>query len=80
MPFILMLALWLPAPALAQQQAATTDPPRMWSGDVTVGSYFVPDDWYLQPTMIADRGRLHLESRYNYEDRESLSTHLPAGR
>jgi hypothetical protein len=31
------------------------------------------DDWFLQPTVVADRGRLHLESRYAYEDRESLS-------
>src|SRR5262249_37294477 len=28
---------------------------------------------YVQPTMTADRGPLHLEGRYNYEDRESLS-------
>jgi hypothetical protein len=28
---------------------------------------------YLQPTLTADRGALHLEGRYNYEDRESAS-------
>lgn len=28
---------------------------------------------YVQPTIRADRERLHLETRYAYEDRESLS-------
>jgi hypothetical protein len=29
----------------------------------------VPDDAdFLQPTVTADRGKLHLEARYNYED------------
>jgi hypothetical protein len=28
---------------------------------------------YVQPTLAADRGRLHLESRYNYEDRRTVS-------
>jgi hypothetical protein len=27
----------------------------------------------VQPTVFADRGRLHLEARYNYEDRETGS-------
>jgi hypothetical protein len=69
----LVLAPWMTALATAQQQAVTTDSPAGWSSELTVGSYFVPDEWYLQPTVLADRGRLHLESRYNYEDRESLS-------
>jgi hypothetical protein len=32
-------------------------------------AYFVPDDQnYVQPTLEADRGALHLEGRFNYED------------
>jgi hypothetical protein len=59
--------------ALAQEPETAT-PARLWSGDITVGTYFLPgDDWFLQPTAVVDRGRLHLESRYNYEDRDSLS-------
>ena len=59
---------------LVQQQPLTTAPAQTWSIDVTVGGYFLPDnDQYVQPTVIADRGRLHLESRYAYEDRASLS-------
>lgn len=36
--------------------------------------YILPGETnYLQPTLTADRGALHLEARYNYEDRETGS-------
>src|SRR5512134_2556487 len=70
---VLVLIFGMFGAALAQQQPLTTRAPRVWSVELTVGSYLLPDDWYLQPTVVADRGRLHVESRYNYEDRESLS-------
>ena len=70
---VLILILGMFGAALAQQQRLTTRASRVWSVDLTVGSYLVPDDWHLQPTVIADRGGLHLESRYNYEGRESLA-------
>jgi len=36
--------------------------------------YFLDDESdYIQPTVFADRGRLHVEARYNYEDRETGS-------
>jgi hypothetical protein len=39
-----------------------------------VYSYLLPDeDNYGQPTLTADRGRLHLEARYNYEDLDTGS-------
>jgi hypothetical protein len=42
--------------------------PKTWSLSASVYAYFVPDDRdYVQPTFAADRGRLHLEARYNYE-------------
>jgi len=45
-----------------------------WEGSLSANTYFLPDDDnYVQPTVTADRGALHLESRYNYEDRNSLS-------
>lgn len=34
---------------------------------------FPHEDDFLQPTMTADRGTLHLEGRYNYEDLQSLA-------
>jgi len=41
---------------------------------VSGAQYLLPDEGdFVQPTFRADRGRLHLEARYNYEDRESAS-------
>jgi hypothetical protein len=42
--------------------------PRAWSCSASLFGYFVPDGQdYAQPSFAADRGRLHLEGRYNYE-------------
>ena len=39
-----------------------------WSFSAAAYTYIVPDsDNYVQPTVTADRGWLHLEARYNYE-------------
>jgi len=57
--------------AVAPAQAAE---PVEWSFSAATYVYFVPDDSnYAQPTFTADRGRLHLEARYNYEDLETGS-------
>jgi len=45
-----------------------------WTFSASASAYFVPDDTnYIQPTVTADRGRLHLEARYNYEDQKTGS-------
>ena len=45
-----------------------------WEFSASANTYFVPDDRnYAQPTVTADRGRLHLEARYNYEALETGS-------
>jgi hypothetical protein len=39
-----------------------------WSFSASAYTYIVPDSGnYVQPTVTADRGWLHLEARYNYE-------------
>jgi len=44
------------------------------SGAASVYFYAVPgDDNYLQPTIRADADRLHLEARYNYEGKHTVS-------
>jgi len=41
---------------------------KAWSFSVSATTYIVPDSReYVQPTITADRGWLHLEARYNYE-------------
>jgi hypothetical protein len=66
------LVVWAAAaPVLAQ---ATE---RDWSCAILAYAYIVPDDAnYVQPTFTADRGRLHLEARYSYEDRKTGSAWL----
>jgi hypothetical protein len=45
-----------------------------WSYSVSGAFYLLPDEAnFLQPTVRADRGHLHLEARYNYEDLGSAS-------
>jgi hypothetical protein len=62
--------------------AAAPDAPLVaaepaWEFEVAGYGYFIPDDDdYLQPTVTADRGWLHLEARYNYEDRDTASAWL----
>jgi hypothetical protein len=45
-----------------------------WELAASMAGYVLCDEAdYLQPTLAADRGALHLESRYNYEDRRTVS-------
>ena len=82
-----LLAVWLTcAPATvhaqsadpgANQDAAAAVVVPSWSFDITASAYLFPsDDNYIQPTATADRGALHLETRYNYEDPKSLSAFI----
>jgi hypothetical protein len=58
--------------APADVGAQTDD--RAWSCSALGYTYIVPDDAnYVQPTVTADRDRLHLEARYSYEDRKTGS-------
>ena len=60
-----------PAPPAAE------DDPNAWSFSASVYGYFLPEESdYVQPTVTADRGWLHLEARYNYEDMKTGSAWL----
>ena len=72
-----LAALTAPA-ALGAQDAPPPTPPAdsetAWEFGLSGALYVLPDDEdFVQPTFRADRGRLHLETRYNYEDRDSVS-------
>jgi hypothetical protein len=71
----LAVALLTLPPLLAQQGPANPQSPphtvarAPWEVALTVDGYLLPDqDDYIDPTVSADRGRLHLEARYNYEN------------
>jgi len=45
-----------------------------WSFSASATTYVLPDEGnYVQPTFTADRGWLHLEARFNYENLETGS-------
>ncbi len=69
------LATTLSRPALGQEPTpASAAPEPAWSGSISGAWYMLPDESdYIQPTFKADRDWLHLETRYAYEDRKSLS-------
>ena len=56
----------------ADRSGAST--PKKWDFSLNIAGYLVPDDRsYASPTFSADRERLHLEGRYNYENQETGS-------
>ena len=61
----------------AQTQDPTSDAGGIrpaWEVRASAATYFLPDDDnYVQPVVTVDHNRLHLEGRYNYEDRSSVS-------
>ena len=57
--------------------AAPVASAQTWSVRAAAATYVLPDDDnYVQPTVAIDRDALHLETRYNYEDRNSLSAFI----
>ena len=72
-----MTARLLPVLLLACARAAAQDPvpaTQAASYAASASFYFLEDDEdYLQPTVTLDRDRLHLEARFNYEDRDTAS-------
>lgn len=62
------------APQVATPARNEAPEGRDWSFYASSYSYIVPDGGsYWQPTFTADRGRLRLEARYNYEALETGS-------
>jgi hypothetical protein len=73
--WLVLAATLLAARAVAQTAPAASPAPESdWSWGVS-GAWYMPseDSNFVQPTMKADRSWLHLETRYAYEDRKSLS-------
>jgi hypothetical protein len=57
-----------------QAVAEEEEDEKAWSFSASAFSYVLPDEPdYVQPTVTADYGSLHLEARYNYEDHQTGS-------
>lgn len=78
LPTAAVVAAFVFATGCALGQTTSDDPgegaANRWAFSLAAYAYVVPDaPDYLQPTLTADRGRLHLEARYNYEDLDTAS-------
>ena len=63
--------------AVVLPQQSEDDANDAWSFSVAGYGYIVPDEQsYFSPTFRADHKWVHLEARYNYEDRETGSVWL----
>jgi hypothetical protein len=72
----LVAATAAPAPGRAGDGGAAPGAPEApaWEWGPSVLLYVLPGEPdFLQPTLTVDRGALHLEARYNYEDKETGS-------
>ena len=54
-------------------QADTASNPPSWQFNADVNFYLIPNDFFVLPVFRADKNKLHLEARYNYEDRQTFS-------
>jgi hypothetical protein len=64
------LLLLLPFMGFSQQPDSKKN---KWAVEASALLYFIPDDFFVLPIVKADKNKLHLEGRYNYEDRKTVS-------
>lgn len=58
-------------------QDTATIPATDWSFYASAFGYVIPhEDSYVSPVVTGDRGKLHIEGRYNYEDQRTGSVWL----
>jgi len=70
----LIAAFTAVAPPAHAQDSAVADSGHSWSFDLDAAVWFVPDQSdFILLQLYADRGALHLEARYNYEDLQTGS-------
>jgi len=73
----LMLGL---VPGAVRAETPGAEAGTAWKPALYVDAYKVPEeDGYVVPTIFLDRGPLHLEGRYNYEDFDTASLHAGWG-
>lgn len=57
--------------AFSQNENIKTE--KQWSFGADANFYLFKDDFIFLPVLKADKNKLHLEARYNYEDMETFS-------
>jgi hypothetical protein len=69
----LFLTLLMIATCTFTHAQEDSTPEKAWNFNPEVNFYFMQDDFFMLPIIKADKNKLHLETRYNYEDRETFS-------
>jgi hypothetical protein len=54
-------------------QDADTNLPAPWNHYLGASFYIIKDDFFVLPVYQVNKDWLHLEARYNYEDRNTFS-------
>ena len=74
MRIIILISLFLCSSFLLHAQTTGNSAANKWSGIASIYYYFIPGE-KIPPTVTvaADHSSIHIESRYNYEDKNSLS-------
>jgi hypothetical protein len=57
--------------SFAQDDPASKE--KVWNFGADINLYFLPGEFIMLPVFRADKNKLHLEARYNYEDLETFS-------
>lgn len=70
--FSFLIVMFCSAPGFAQQEHTESDP-KVWEFGADMNFYFFSDDFFVLPAIRADKNKLHLEARYNYEDMNTFS-------
>ena len=72
---IYLISGWIGLSVFGQEMKPASDslPGKKWEFSATANLYFLNDDFFVLPIITADKGKLHLEARYNYEDRKTTS-------
>lgn len=73
---VLLLGLMTFGYPTAYGQEADSSTHKNWSISADLNTYFIPNNTFLLPVLRADKGVLHLEARYNYEDFKTFSAWL----
>lgn len=69
----LILSITIVCCSFSYAQESTNAQEKQWNFSADANFYFIPDDFFILPVFKADKNKLHLEARYNYEDRETFS-------
>ncbi len=68
---LLMVAVFFTTASSGQSPNKPED--AQWSFNGELNAYALPDLFFFMPVMRSDKGHLHLEARYNYEDLNTFS-------